>query len=219
MQGWWRGGQEGRSRERLPFGARAAACRWPVSCPELAPAVPVPAQPARLHSCGPGQPALRSAARTAPCPSHPSQPASPPASQPALPLTRGDERHKLGVDELHLVDLLGHKVGEDLVGNGLRLLDGGALANLVVGCGRVCGAARRGGAGQTEWSARAGEEPRSTSHAQAELTKCCTPVCKSACPRHRLSWPAASSECLHAPRPPPPARCRAHPQSRTAACA
>jgi hypothetical protein len=58
--------------------------------------------------------------------------------------TGGDEGYELGVHQLHLVHLLRHEVGEDLVGDGLRLLNGGGLADLVVGCGRQGGVGARG---------------------------------------------------------------------------
>ena len=46
----------------------------------------------------------------------------------------GDEGHELGVDQLHLVAVLGHKVGEQLVSHSLGLLGGGALPQLKGGC-------------------------------------------------------------------------------------
>jgi hypothetical protein len=41
-----------------------------------------------------------------------------------------DQRHELGVEQLHLVHLLRDKQREDLIHNGLSLLGGGSLAAL-----------------------------------------------------------------------------------------
>ena len=47
------------------------------------------------------------------------------------------EGHKLGVDHLHLVHLLRHKICIQLVRNGLRLLCGGGRAQIVGGCAEI----------------------------------------------------------------------------------
>lgn len=45
-----------------------------------------------------------------------------------------DEGHELGEDDLHLVHLLAHKLGEQLICNRLRLLCGGRLPRLKARC-------------------------------------------------------------------------------------